>query len=119
MTLRIPEEMGEILDERDGSNNAFIVEAIEARLKRLGLVEPGSDGRIAPEEAELAAAYDTLLGLTRGGGVVELETAESTLAQEHGYRKNLARYRLILPLEERGYCTILQGMNQVRLKVHA
>jgi Arc/MetJ-type ribon-helix-helix transcriptional regulator len=61
-----------------------------------------TDGRVPPDDDDLAAAYDVLCSLTLDGYVTE-DRVLTVLSQKQGMQKDLVRQTLIIPLVKRGY----------------
>jgi len=61
-----------------------------------------TDGRVPPDDDDLATAYDVLCSLTLDGYVTE-DRVLTVLSQKQGMQKDLVRQTLVIPLVKRGY----------------
>ena len=73
-----------------------------------------STGRL-PEEPHLAKAYQTVYWLA-GGRPVDVDDAESAVANALNMPKSAVRGRIIRPLEKRGYLTLRRGISKTRYR---
>ena len=62
----------------------------------------GEDVTDVPVEGRAREAYDELLSLTNGGGLLRKTVAETVLAQTVGLEKSVIKPAIFLPLEDAG-----------------
>lgn len=68
-----------------------------------------TDGRVPPDDDDLASAYDVLCSLTLDGYVTE-DRVLTVLSQKQGMQKDLVRQTLVIPLVKRGYAKRLSNV---------
>ncbi len=65
-----------------------------------------------PEEDDLANAYQTLWTMS-DGGMIEIDTVESKVADQQNTPKTAVRRRIMRPLQRRGYLNLVQMVDAV------
>jgi len=94
------ERLEDYVDDRDVSKAEAIRRGIDAITDGVDL----EDGRVPPDDDDLATAWRALRRLTDGGGWVRQDRATSYLAQRvPDYDKGTVYGGLLRPLSQRGY----------------
>jgi len=65
-----------------------------------------------PNEDDLATAYQTLWVMS-DGGMIEVNTVESKIADQQNTPKQAVRRRIMRPLQKRGYVNLVQMVDAV------
>lgn len=68
-----------------------------------------------PDDTMLAEGYRAVFWAA-GGNPVEIDHAESKIANALNMRKGAVRHRITEPLRKRGYLTLKQGVHEVRYR---
>ena len=79
----------------------------------------GEDVADVPVSGRPREAYDELLNLTNGGGLLRKDVAETVLAQTVGLEKAIIKPAVFLPLEEAGLIEPRRTWREVYLLVRS
>lgn len=109
ITTRCNETLKEEFKDHCEKNGTNMSERVKTLIKEdIGEVQRGN----LPDDEELAAAYRTMFWTTAGDHV-EVDDAESAIANALNIPKTAVRARIIRPLRDRGYVTLKPKLHRV------
>lgn len=112
ITIRCSKELKDEFKEQCDSDGTNMSEELKKHMREVTNYTPG--GRL-PDDAALAEGYRTVYWMA-GGNPVEIDDAESKIADALNIRKAAVRHRITEPLRKRGYLTLKQGVHEVRYR---